>query len=108
MVDRPQPGKIYLHKQAEVEVISMHGVYCWVLEKEDFNDPEDARPTPYTVHADHLSEAPLKPGDKVLPRGVMGTELHEVIAVVGDKVWHRNKAGADYVDFANLLLRVGG
>lgn len=107
MVDRPVPGKIYLHKQAEVEVIACHGVYCWVVEVRAVPYEEEAQAhVPYTIGAEALDEAPLKPGDKVQLHGVMGDRrVHTVIAVNDGMVWHVAGPGQHYVDPATSLRR---
>jgi len=103
VVDRPHPGKIYLHKGVEVEVIACHGIYCWVVEPAE--EESSLRP-PYTLKAEALEESPLKPGDKVQLHGVMGDRrVHTVIAVNDGMVWHVAGPGQHYVDPATSLRR---
>ena len=89
-----------------MEVLAMHGTYCWVVEPvKDAGEPGSYR-VPYTIGAEVLHEPELKPGDKVQYHGVMGDRrVHTVIAVADGKVWHRAGPGQDYLDLATALRR---
>jgi len=106
VVDRPQPGKIYIHRGVEVEVVACHGTFCWVVETHNDYPMGTDYHTPYTLSARSLEEAQLKPGDQVHLHGVMGATPSTVIAVDSGKVWHRSPGGNDRVDLAAALKRV--